>query len=1348
MPLNSAMEKPLQFLLESDHCVSFDDQDDFVGLEYRQARCCQDLVLQLQDVDDSKTSLREVFPCKISELTPVLCNLLSHRVDRETLLPATQDTAANAEALSETTNAMTLTFPAMAAAELYATLLATPGALGSGLVELEALTALTAVVRRWALECCGREDVMNDRFLRRQQSPTNSPPKKRSRSKGPILLDFVCSGDEEEEGESSEQGPEDILQIGLQIALALCKIPGEREFSTWSSEAREELLEALVVAFATSAAMKNVHSSCPHIVDGAPKAMQSAIQHSTTKLQLHETSVVLLRGLLPILQFKEVLPNGERGKLDAHAAAGDTLGGLIENVSRTGNTSALGEIQTPNKTRRRSSFDQTPGTNPNRKTPKSQRRRVSLDGVAPMLSPALKKGLQSLGGTTSSGGMPKPSPIISVFLGMLQRLATSPGFERASARTPTVEVLQKCAAVLPTTERAHFLRYLLKLCQSKVSIHRLVACEMIGNVLSHDWIQTHAEDTVDSESGTPMSVPDPGLQALPTALWRALQGRLLDRIAAVRARAAFALETATKINSRWMEENLLSSLRKRALFDETATVRKASLSAITQILLVRKDWMSEWHLSALCELCQDPSLLTRKTAVEAITTLLEAYAGQHFGSMLEEAWSKCVLPMVLDEEAGAKTIALMDRVVISPILERDHDNEDLSMWRILAHVGNTTGQQGASKGSTQALQAALKQLICDNKERIQVHLFDRAVNVAHQAVEDDAPESVLVGVWCLLENLLVQFSDVSATVKKLHRSADKFSFCISAWKIILDRQSKNPTMWLRGTLRSTFLVASRLAHALDPEVVETCQRDLQKELERFAFSPDVTSAAIAALGAMHIQSGNGNLGRQEFISRTRAILNCCEKELTNLLQHAHREREAFYVDSKWEDKLVRALFTVGELSMVGFCRDDDDHRLSTNDSEPTFLRGLHVGPSTSLQQLVQTLLSSHLPGPGKHANLPSLRAHAFTVLGKLCLRDERLTKASLNLLARELHPSLPHPNAAVQSNALVVLGDLSVRYTNMTDRYLPVLAACLQAGTEDPEVTMISTTSSESAVVRKHAVLLLSSLLLQDYIKWRGLLFHRFLVTCSDDDEGVAHLAENVLSGPLWVRNPKLFYNHFVESLFVLNKCTAHPIYVTAANHGDGGSGIAVGFEGIHLNGKVGEFRRRKMYDFLLSKLSDEEKIGVTARLAKEVLGGAVASSDDLGTVCEISGNDMHPRLQSAWNVMNDAFYVLSNKAIKVGKIVEADALDDPNLPSASRQVNVAKSRLLSKISRKQLVEIVLPVLCNLKVKLQQNCSPLLKQLMQYLCEIFHTYKKEAREFLANDQTLLHEIEYDARQML
>lgn len=61
------------------------------------------------------------------------------------------------------------------------------------------------------------------------------------------------------------------------------------------------------------------------------------------------------------------------------------------------------------------------------------------------------------------------------------------------------------------------------------------------------------------------------------------------------------------------------------------------------------------------------------------------------------------------------------------------------------------------------------------------------------------------------------------------------------------------------------------------------------------------------------------------------------------------------------------------------------------------------------------------------------------------------------------------------------------------------------------------------------------------------------------------------------------------------------------------------------------------------------------------------------------------------------------------------------------------------------MVEIIFLILCNLKSILQTSCSPLLKELSTYLREMFRANKTEVREFLANDPTLLQEVEYDLK---
>ena len=75
-----------------------------------------------------RMNLRELLGQDRHLLTTILVPLLSHRVETESLLPATQDALANEEVLNDNTNAMTLTLVCLQAAGLYAQLLSLPGA--------------------------------------------------------------------------------------------------------------------------------------------------------------------------------------------------------------------------------------------------------------------------------------------------------------------------------------------------------------------------------------------------------------------------------------------------------------------------------------------------------------------------------------------------------------------------------------------------------------------------------------------------------------------------------------------------------------------------------------------------------------------------------------------------------------------------------------------------------------------------------------------------------------------------------------------------------------------------------------------------------------------------------------------------------------------------------------------------------------------------------------------------------------------------------------------------------------------------------------------------------------------
>ena len=443
--------------------------------------------------------------------------------------------------------------------------------------------------------------------------------------------------------------------------------------------------------------------------------------------------------------------------------------------------------------------------------------------------------------------------------------------------------------------------------------------------------------------------------------------------------------------------------------------------------------------------------------------------------------------------------------------------------------------------------------------------------------------------------------------------------------------------------------------------------------------------------------------------------------------------------------LSRVIFTTGEMSLIGFDRNDDNashQKKAKGSNHHNPIHGLNVKPSTRLTQLIQTLLPPTLPSVhgvrGKDIS-HVLRAHAFIAFGKLCLRDESLTKESLDIFAQELQDCGSMSNEAVRSNALLVLGDLCVCYAHLVDKFISLMASCLQ-----PRV-------ADSSIVQQHAIILFANLLLQDYIKWKGALFYRFVSASVTKDPVVANLAKGLLCGPLLTKQPNLFSNNFIGAVFILNGCKSHPIQIMGAIDEE------ITRTSSMLTLKIDDFNDRfKIYHLLLDQMTDEEKIAITARLSKDVLQAAIESTGYLSQAASAHGGVQHDkdsRLYGSYNVLSDCLSILFNPRLHVGKSKQHELQDDEDLNATmaslgpnSSQLSSMKGKLLSKMSRKHMIETVFPILCSLKVILEKSRSPLLKKLMEYLVCIFRQFKQEVNDVLASDITLLQEIQYDTRQ--
>jgi condensin-2 complex subunit D3 len=398
-----------------------------------------------------------------------------------------------------------------------------------------------------------------------------------------------------------------------------------------------------------------------------------------------------------------------------------------------------------------------------------------------------------------------------------------------------------------------------------------------------------------------------------------------------------------------------------------------------------------------------------------------------------------------------------------------------------------------------------------------------------------------------------------------------------------------------------------------------------------------------------------------------------------------------------------------------------------------------------------------MPGADSALSAP-VRAHAFLALGKLALADGALAQRLVPMFVRELAPGSRAP-VAVRNNILVVLCDLCVRFTSAVDRYVPDLAACLR----DPH-----------PLVRRHTLRLLSQLLLEDYLKWRGPLLFRFLACLVDADEPVRAGAEALLTGPLATKTPGLFAAHFVEAVFVLSGCRAHPQYAvmvdviasggaTRAADGDDVAGHDVAAPrapvaphtsaaSLVLGGPDGRRLRMHVYAKMLAWMTPEQRVTVASKLVHDVLGAVLDGTMPLAATHGDAGD------ASAWNapagsteaLVLEVLQVLGSRNIRLGGVEGAaeddDAADGNPMAAVTAGLAAAKTRVLSRLARRSLLEHALPVLAALRGVLAAARSPLLRALMAHLAALFAEHGAAIRECGALDRQLVEELEFDLRR--
>ncbi|XP_058145274.1 condensin-2 complex subunit D3 isoform X2 [Dasypus novemcinctus] len=717
------------------------------------------------------------------------------------------------------------------------------------------------------------------------------------------------------------------------------------------------------------------------------------------------------------------------------------------------------------------------------------------------------------------------------------------------------------------------------------------------------------------------------------------------------------------------ERCILAMLRKR-IRDEKTNVRKSALQVLVSILKHCEVSGMEEDLSVLQDQCRDPAVSVRKQALQSLTDLLMA---QPRCVQIQKAWLTGIIPVVMDCESTVQEKALecLDQLLLQCIKQYDkfhtEDNSQVLAWALLALL--TTESQDLSRYLNKAFH------IWSKKDKFSSTFINNLIS--HTGTEHSAP------AWMLL-------SKIACSSPKLD-----YTKIIQSWEKISSQQNPNS-----DTLGHILCVIGHIAKHLSKSTRDKVTDIIKCKLNGFQWSLEVISSAVDTLQRLCRASAETPLEEQALLSQVCGdVLAACEHHLSNVVL---KEDGAGRVE---EDLLVKYIFTLGDIAQL--CPAKVEKRIF-------LLIQSILAASPAADHLASSPASSNAPASQPLSRLCSstmpsvIRAHAIITLGKLCLQHEDLAKKSIPALVRELEVC---GDLAVRNNVVIVMCDLCIRYTVMVDKYIPNISMCLRDA--DP-------------FIRKQTLILLTNLLQEEFVKWKGSLFFRFVSTLIDSHPDIARFGEFCLVHLLLKRNPAMFFQHFIECIFHFNNYEKHEKYNKFPQS-------EREKQAFSLKGKANKEKRMKIYKFLLEHFTDEQRFNITSKICLSILA------------CFVDG--VLPLDMEASELLADTFDVLSSKEIKLLAMrAKPDMAEDDDMALANVVMQEAQKKLISQVQKRNFIENIIPIIISLKTVLEKNKIPALRELMNYLREVMQDYRDEIKDFFAVDKQLASELEYDMKK--
>ncbi|XP_032937707.1 condensin-2 complex subunit D3 [Catharus ustulatus] len=713
-------------------------------------------------------------------------------------------------------------------------------------------------------------------------------------------------------------------------------------------------------------------------------------------------------------------------------------------------------------------------------------------------------------------------------------------------------------------------------------------------------------------------------------------------------------------------EEVMAMLRVRA-GDQKTSVRKSALQVFESILKLGLMACTEQDVGVLRDRCRDPAVSVQKQALHSITELL---LSQQSNVLVQKAWLNGVVPVVMDAESSVQEKALdcLDQLLLQHIKcynkSRGEDGRQKLAWDLLSLLSSEC--QELSRYLSKAFLVLSKQ----NKF---TSTFIRNV-MSHVETEHSS------AAWMLLA--------------KVARSAPKldFSKIIESWDSVSRQQDTSS-----GTVGHILCVIGHVAKHLPKSTCERLKESIRSWLKEFQCPLDVISPAVEALQRLCHASVPGPKNTQELLNQQNQVfgvlVSTCESYISNIVLKEHGAEQL------QEDLLVRHLFLLGEAAQMCPGMVDENIFLLVQSILASSGSKDQSSVSTDSEEIPSFQLLSQFRAPA----MPTVvRAHALITLGKLCLQHEELARSCIAAVVREMEES---PDMPLRNNAVIVLRDLCVRYTSLGEPYVPNMSLCLR----DPH-----------PFIRKQTLVMLTNLLQEEYVKWKGCLFFRFVSVLVDPDPEIARFAEYCVVHVLLKRNPAMFSQHFIECIFHFNSYEKHQKYNRFPQS-------LRAKQLFSLKGKDKKEKRMRIYTFLLEHFTNQQRFNITTGISHNILACFV---DEILPL-DLEGSEL----------LSDAFAVLSCKEIKLTGM--RSRAEEDNQPDENE---LSMKNLISQVQKKYFIEHIIPIITSLKSMMEQKRLPAVKDLMNCLREMMQDYRNEIKDVFAADKQLAAELEYDMRK--